>query len=74
LEYHLKSERKSLATKQDIIDLKTVTIDNLTDYANTLFKDLKGALEMNAKLMEATKGLEQTEQPTHPEHPQFNKK
>lgn len=37
-------------------------IDKLTDYANTLFKDLKGALEMNAKLMEATKGLEQVEQ------------
>lgn len=60
LEYELNSVKK---TNQQIIDSKDVTIDKLTDYANTLFKDLKGALEMNAKLMEAMKGLEQEEQP-----------
>ena len=60
----IKKLEERINRQSDIIqELEQREIDNdkLTDYANTLFKDLKGALEMNAKLMEATKGLEQPE-------------
>ena len=60
----IKKLEERINRQSDIIqDLEQREIDNdqLTDYANTLFKDLKGALVMNAKLMGATKGLEQPE-------------
>lgn len=60
-----ESELKLADSQLKIMDLDKMVSslssdnDKLTDYANTLFKDLKGALEMNAKLMEATIGVEQ---------------
>jgi len=62
-----ESELKLADSQLKIMDLDKMVSslssdnDKLTDYANTLFKDLKGALVMNAKLMGATKGLEQPE-------------
>ena len=60
----IKKLEERINRQSDIIqelEQRETDNDKLTDYANTLFKDLKGALEMNAKLMGATKGLDKPE-------------
>lgn len=64
-EAEIKNLEERINRQSDIIqelEQRETDNDKLTDYANTLFKDLKGVLQMNAKLMEAIKVLEQTEQ------------